>query len=94
MHFGINVAVKIRLDNQENMLGEIVRKLLIICAILVIGLASNVRAIPIYGNATTNPTDIGVNETEAVPIPEPGTLILLGSGLLAAAAFSRKKFRK
>jgi hypothetical protein len=28
------------------------------------------------------------------PIPEPGTLILLGSGLLGAAAYGRKKFKK
>jgi len=33
----------------------------------------------------------GTNET---PVPEPGTMMLLGSGLVGLAAWGRKKFRK
>jgi hypothetical protein len=31
---------------------------------------------------------------ELSPIPEPATMLLLGSGLIGLGAFSRKKFKK
>lgn len=35
-----------------------------------------------------------VNESTASPVPEPATMLLLGSGLIGIAVLGRKKFKK
>ena len=45
------------------------------------------------GNGTLDVNAVGVNYG-AAPVPEPGTMLLLGSGLVGLAAYGRKKFRK
>ena len=47
---------------------------------------------------TSNGGQIGggdiIGGPESSPVPEPATLILLGSGLVGLAGFGRKKFKK
>ncbi len=38
--------------------------------------------------------NIMVPDTESAPVPEPGTMILIGSGLIAVAGLGRKRFRR
>lgn len=38
--------------------------------------------------------DDGSDKVPGTPIPEPGTLMLLGSGLMGVAAYGRKRFKK
>lgn len=43
---------------------------------------------------TTNTVDSVSDSDIGSPVPEPGTLILLGAGLVGLAGFGRKKFKK
>ena len=51
-----------------------------------------------YGGAHTLLTheliSIGINDASPAPVPEPATILLLGSGLLGLAGISRKKILK
>ncbi len=54
-----------------------------------------------FGNDSDNPIGNGNNDgwilvpdTESEQVPDPGTIVLLGSGLLSLAFYGRKKFRK
>lgn len=50
------------------------------------------HSVPIAGDGNTAP--IGGNGGNPSPVPEPATLILLGTGLVGLAGFGRKKFKK
>jgi hypothetical protein len=43
---------------------------------------------------TASPPAGGSSDTSPSPVPEPATLILLGSGLVSFVALGRKKFKK
>ncbi len=45
-------------------------------------------------SVTSSGTVSGPKGNDVSPVPEPATLILLGSGLVGLAAFGRKKFKK
>ena len=47
-----------------------------------------------YGNSGGFAMGRFVEEGITAPIPEPGTMMLLGSGLVGLAGWGRKKFRK
>ncbi len=50
--------------------------------------------VPISGGADGDNNDMVVTAESIVRVSEPGTLLLLGSGLVGLAGWGRKKFRK
>jgi hypothetical protein len=47
----------------------------------------------LYNNATNGPDSFFLINSNATPVPEPGTLLLLGSALAALGGFARRKGR-
>ncbi len=55
---------------------------------------SQTKMVSLTLETLTQSTDISLHLLQTEPIPEPGTLILIGSGLVALAGYGRLRFRK
>ncbi len=75
---------------------------MVLCVLImffeIIGCLSDDPASKVSKSSFTSPT-VATSDTEPIssgpfPVPEPATLILLGTGMVVLAGFGRKTFKK